>query len=98
MYCPKTPVNILQVDSIIQQVQTLDEKIDPIAFKLAQVLKTKLVDCEVKTSENANIMSAFREKKKMITSAGQCNRRAIIEPSLLRGVRSKRCRSTIPEK
>lgn len=84
MYCPKTPINILQVDSIIQQAQTLDGKIDPIAFRLAQVLKTKLVDCEVKASENANIMAAFREKKKrsrarVNATEGQLLNRAYLE-------------------
>lgn len=84
MYCPKTPVNILQVDSIIQQAQILDGKIDPIAFKLAQVLKTKLVDCEVKASENVNIMAAFREKKKrsrarVNATEGQLLNRAYLE-------------------
>lgn len=33
-----------------------------------------------------------------MTNASQCNRKTIIKPSLLREVRSKRRKSTIPEK
>lgn len=60
-YCLPTPANVGEIDLLLERRLDREGNVDPITIKLAQGLKHKLVECEVKKNKNAVIMAAFRQ-------------------------------------